>query len=279
MTNDQQSNVIAIAVAPNGGTRTKSDHPAIPLSPAELAETAQQCLEAGAAMIHVHVRRKDGRHLLDSTAYRAALEAIRTRVGDGLVVQITTEALGMYSVSEQIAVLKAVRPEAASLALREFVKDQASEAEFAHLLAWMKSERVTPQIILFESRESEVLADMQGRGLIPWTDIPVLYALGRYTPGQISHPSDLLSFLAPDRPRFRHWTVCAFGRHEAASVTAAALLGGNARVGFENNLLLPDGSMARDNAESVNVVARALTGLGVAISDGPSLRHLLTSLE
>ena len=212
MTIDLRSEPVAIAVAPNGGTRTKADHPALPLSPIELAETALQCLEAGAAMIHVHVRRRrDGRHLLDSTAFREALGAIRKRIGDNLVVQITTEALGIYPTPEQIAVLKVVRPEAASLALREFVTDQISEAVFADLLAWMKRERVIPQIILFEPSESEVLADMQRRGLIPWDDIPLLYVLGRYTPGQISHPADLLPFLAPGRPRFRHWSACTLG--------------------------------------------------------------------
>ena len=62
---------IAIAVAPNGGRKTKADHPALPLTPAELAATAAECLEAGAAMIHVHVRDANGRHLLDADAYRA----------------------------------------------------------------------------------------------------------------------------------------------------------------------------------------------------------------
>jgi 3-keto-5-aminohexanoate cleavage enzyme len=279
MTSDSRTDAIAIAVAPNGGTRTKADHPAIPLSPVELAEAAQQCCEAGAAMIHVHVRRDDGRHLLDGTAFTEAIAAIRARVGDGLVIQITTEALGIYTTSEQIAVLKAVRPEAASLALREYVTDQASEAAFADLLAWMKRERVIPQIILFEPRESEVLAGMQRRGLIPRNDIPVLYVLGRYTPGQISHPTDLLPFLAPGQPRFRHWSICAFGRREAASVMAAALLGGHVRVGFENNLRLPNGSLAQSNAESVGIVARALTELDIAVSDGQSLRQLLASLS
>ena len=60
---------VAIAVAPNGGRRVKVDHPAIPLTAKELAETAAECLEAGAAMIHVHVRDAGGGHLLDADAY------------------------------------------------------------------------------------------------------------------------------------------------------------------------------------------------------------------
>jgi uncharacterized protein (DUF849 family) len=79
-----------------------ADHPNIPLTPTEMAETAAECLEAGAAMIHVHVRKKDGTHLLDADAYRETTNAIQSRLGDRVVIQITSEALGMYSPAEQI---------------------------------------------------------------------------------------------------------------------------------------------------------------------------------
>ena len=95
----------------------------------------------------------------------------------------------------------------------------------------------------------------------------VLYVLGRYSLLRTAAPSDLLPFLAPAAPRFAHWSVCAFGRREAACVTAGALLGGHARVGFENNLALPSGERAATNAELVGVVAGALDGLGLADAD------------
>lgn len=272
MTDPYSSHRVAIAVAPNGGRRTKADHPAIPLTPAELARTAAECLDAGASMIHVHIRRPDGRHLLDAAAYRQALDAIRKQVGDRLVIQITTEALGIYAPAEQIAVLKAVRPEAASLALRELAPDEAAEPDFAEALAWMKRENVSPQIILYDPAEAVRLADMIQRGMVPWPDIPVLYVLGRYTVLQTSQPADLLPFLAPNAPRFSHWSVCAFGRHEAACVTAAALLGGHVRVGFENNLHLPDGCFAPSNAALVGAVANAAQGLGMEICNADELR-------
>lgn len=262
----------AIAVAPNGGRRIKADHPAIPLTPAELAQTAHECLTAGASMIHVHVRRNDGRHLLDASAYAEAIAAIRDRVGDSLVIQITTEALGIYTPAEQIAVLRATRPEAASMALREIVPDDAAEPAFAEVLSWMKREHVLPQIILYEPAEAIRLADLMKRGLVPWQEIPILYVLGRYTIGQTSQPSDLLPFLSPGMPRFAHWSVCAFGRHEAACVTAAALLGGHVRVGFENNLQLPDGRQASSNAALVETVATILKGLGHSPCDAAGLR-------
>ncbi len=264
---------VAVAVAPNGGRLTQADHPAIPLDPPALARTAAACLEAGSAMIHVHVRDRDGGHLLDAAAYRDATAAIRAAVGRRLVLQITSESLGRYRPSEQMAVVREVRPEAVSLALRELVPDEAAEADFAAFLADLKSERIVPQVILYAPEEGVRLDDMKRRGLVPADDIPVLYVLGRYTPGQVSAPADLLPFIAVGAPRFGHWSVCAFGRREAAATTAAALLGGHVRVGFENNRLLPDGRLAPDNAALVRISAEALQGLGVTIARADDLRR------
>lgn len=261
---------VSIAVAPNGGRRGKADHPAIPLTPDELARCAAECLEAGAAMIHVHVRDRDGRHLLDADAYRAATQAIRAEVGDRLVVQITSEALGIYGPAEQRAVVRAARPEAVSLALRELVPDSSEEGAFADLLAWARREGCTPQIILYAADDAARLGELVRRGLVP-ADAPVLYALGRYAPGQVSQPADLLPFLAPEVPRFGAWSVCAFAR-EAACVLTAAMLGGHARVGFENNLLLPDGARAGSNADLVRITGELLRQAGLRLAAADDVR-------
>ncbi|MFE0756848.1 3-keto-5-aminohexanoate cleavage protein [Inquilinus sp. NPDC058860] len=263
---------VAIAVAPNGGRRTKADHPALPLTPAELARVAVECRDAGAAMIHTHVRDRDGVHLLDADAYRAAIATIRAEVGEDLLLQITSEALGRYRPEEQMAVVRAVRPEAVSLALRELAPDPAAEPAFAEFLSWLKRERIAPQIILYAPEEAARLAEMRRRGLVPWDEIPVLYVLGRYVAGQTSLPADLLPFLAPDVLGIRSWMVCTFGRHEAACALAAALLGGDIRVGFENNLHRPDGSVAISNAELVRAVAEPLIASGGRLADATALR-------
>ncbi|MGK9235632.1 3-keto-5-aminohexanoate cleavage protein [Inquilinus limosus] len=268
---------VAIAVAPNGGRRTKADHPALPITPAELARNAAECRDAGAAMIHIHVRDRGGAHLLDADAYRAAIAAIRAEVGDALVLQITSESLGRYRPAEQMAVVRSVRPEAVSLALRELVPDPADEGAFAEFLMWLKRERVAPQIILYAPEEAARLDGMRRRGLVPWDDIPVLHVLGRYVAGQTSLPADLLPFLASAilesvAPRFSSWMVCAFGRHEAACALAAALLGGDIRVGFENNLHRPDGSLAGSNADLVRAVAEPLIGSGGSLAGAVDLR-------
>ncbi|TPI48356.1 3-keto-5-aminohexanoate cleavage protein [Mesorhizobium sp. B2-9-1] len=273
MQSQPSNRAVAIAVAPNGGRRTRADHPALPMTQTELARAAAECLEAGAAMIHLHVRDRHGRHVLDPDAYRAATAAVRRCVGDALVVQITSEALGLYEPERQMKVVRQTRPEAVSLALRELVPDRHAEAAFATFLAWLRHEHVLPQIILYDPDEALYLFDLHRRGLIPWDDIPVLFVLGRYTASQQSAPTDLLPFLSPHVPRFRSFMVCAFGRDEAACVCAGALFGGDVRVGFENNLLLPDGSIAASNAVLVDTVAQRLRGFGRPIHTGASLRN------
>lgn len=270
---------IAIAIAPNGGRRTKADHPAIPLSVDELARDAGECLAAGAAMIHAHIRDANGQHLLDAEIYRGAIRAIKQSVGERLVVQITSESVGRYSPAEQIAVVKAVRPEAVSLALRELVPDVGHEPGFADFLVWLRQERITPQIILYSAADALRFATLRQRGLVPWDTVPVLFVLGSYLGTRDSSPADLEPFLAPEIPQHAHWMVCAFGRNEADCLVTAALRGGHVRVGFENNLHQPDGTLATNNAAQVQAVAQRLRTNGVALQTAADLRAAWVSLS
>jgi 3-keto-5-aminohexanoate cleavage enzyme len=109
-------------------------------------------------MIHVHIRDRQGGHLLAADAYRTTIAAVRAAVGDQLVIQITSEALGIYKSAEQMAVVRDVRPEAVSIALRELAPDASSEAVFADFLTW-RQEKVAPQIILYSPEEAVRLAE------------------------------------------------------------------------------------------------------------------------
>ena len=262
-----------MTVAPNGGRKTKADHPALPLSPDELARTAAECLERGASMIHLHVRDRNGGHCLDPEAYRAAIARICREVGDRLVIQITSESLGLFSPEGQKAAVLEANPEAVSLALRELAPEEADEKGFGLFLGKLKQMRIWPQIILYTADEAGRLGAMMKQGLIPFDDLAVLYVLGRYTLTRTAAPIDLMPFIAPDMPRFHPWTVCAFGRREAACVTAGALLGGHIRVGFENNLTLPNGARAASNGELVDVAVGALEAVGLTPQTADGLRE------
>src|ERR1700728_382080 len=264
---------VVLTVAPNGGRKTKADHPALPLAADELARTAAECLERGASMIHLHVRDAEGGHRRDPEAYRATIAQICEVVGDRLVLQITSESLGQYSPAEQRAAVLRTNPEAVSLALRELAPEAADERDFCVFLSKLKQMRVWPQIIVYTPAEAERLGAMVKQGLIPFDKLSVLYVLGRFALTRTGLPRDLLPFLAPDMPRFHSWSVCAFGRRETACVTAAALLGGHARVGFENNFALPNGDRAASNAELVAAAVRALDAVGLATQTAEGLRE------
>lgn len=270
----------ALAIAPNGARKTGADHPRLPVTPAELAACARECLDAGAALMHLHVRRPDGTHSLEVEDYAAAIAAVRQAVGDALVLQLTTEAVGIYQPAQQMATLRALRPEAASVAIRELVPDAAALPAASEFFQWMHREHVAAQYILYDAADVRRYAALRACGAIPAGRHWVLFVLGRYSAGQTSSPADLLPFLAAWQEAGPEiavvpWAVCAFGRHEAACATAAVLLGGHARIGFENNLLMPDGTTAADNAALLGAVRAPLSWLQHEPMRADALRALL----
>ncbi len=269
---------LIVTVAPNGARRGKADHPAIPLTAGEIGREAARCRDAGAAMIHLHVRDREGRHLLDAEAYREATAAIRRAAGDEIIVQVTTEAAGRYGPETQRAVMRELRPEALSVALREMVADAEAEREAAAFFAWLAAERIVPQYILYAPDEIARYRDLRARGVIPGERHFLLFVLGRYGSGNGSEPRDLLPFIAAHGDDPSLWAVCAFGQRESACAMTGAALGGHVRVGFENNLHLADGRRAPDNAALVAQARDGAAVLGRALADAQTAREMLWSL-
>ncbi len=254
-----------IMVAPNGARRTKADHAALPMTVSEIVETAEACWKAGADAIHAHVRDEAGRHALDADLYRQLIGALAQRVPQ-MAVQVSTEAVGIYSAPEQMQLVRTLQPRAISAAIRELVPDAASEAEAARFYGWCRQEQIHVQHILYDDADVARLGDLMARQVIPAGQPSVIYVLGRYSANQQSEPGDLDAFLraATDLPQSPDWMVCAFGRSETDCLEAAMRAGGKVRVGFENSLWNADGNLAASNEERVaEIAARAhLLGLG-----------------
>ncbi|WP_210495481.1 3-keto-5-aminohexanoate cleavage protein [Microvirga antarctica] len=267
---------VIITSAPNGARRQKSDHPQIPLTIAEIGYDAARCVAAGAAMVHIHVRDREGRHVLDADAYRDATREIRRQAGAGVIIQITTEAVGRYTPQQQMDLVDDVGPEACSIALKEIMPDDASEMAAARFFEACARTDCLIQHILYSPDEVRRFQTLGRRGLIPTTRASVLFVLGRYTAGEQSNPVEVIDFMNAWELALP-WGVCAFGRREAACVTAAALFGGHARVGFENNLHLPDGRLAPDNAALVRCVADAATQLGIPPASSDEARAIFAA--
>lgn len=233
----------------------------MPMTAAELADEAAQIVEAGAHALHLHVRDEQGGHSLDPKLYRDALAAIHARVGDQLVVQVTTESAGRYRVEEQMAVVRDLVPQYMSMAIRELIPDASHEPGAADFLAWVAQQHIGVQFILYDAADVMALTRLHSRSLIPFDRPHGLFVVGRHSVGGLSNPRDLLSFIAA-WPADWPWTVCGFGRTEPLCLAAAIALGGHVRVGFENNLLSPDGTLAPDNAAAVTNVRRLIECTG-----------------
>ncbi len=252
---------VPIGVAPNGARRGRADHAALPLDAAALARDAQACAAAGASWFHVHVRDAAAVHSLDPALYRDAFAAIRAAVGDALLLQMTTEAAGRYTPPQQIAAVRALRPQAVSIAVRELLADAGVYTQACALLRELAADGCAVQFIAYNAsdltRLRGWLADA-GAALA----VEVLLVLGAYAERRDGRAQELPALL-PQLDADWGWSVCAFGPGEAACLVAAAALGGGVRVGFENNLWLPDGRVAADNAELVRHLVGVLAGVGV----------------
>ena len=265
---------VLITVAPNGARKQKLDHPALPLTAQELGNTAAACLEAGASMLHLHVRDKALKHSLDPEIYRSAIKEIRQIAGPDLIIQITTEAVGLYQASEQMECVRKTRPEAVSLALRELIPAAEAEAEAAGFFQWLYKERVAPQYILYDLEDIKHLQSLCQRGLVPDEFIHVLLVLGRYSPDFQSNPDELTPLIAEMESNWI-WSVCAFGKNESQCMSLAIEMGGHCRVGFENNLQLPDGSQAASNLDLVETTARRAEQSGLVVASPMQAREML----
>lgn len=267
-----------IAVAPNGARLDKADHPALPLSRPEIVRCCESCVDEGATMLHLHVRDGDGRHILSAAAARDLAREVKARIGDKAVIQTTTEAVGRYAASEQMDFLKTSRPEAASLAWREIARPDLSDRQRAYLLDWCRSEHVALQYILYDAKDVRSLQDAIAKGIVPEERPHVLYVVGRY---QTAAPVDgraVADFLATGFAP-KSFMVCAFGAAGYQALTAAALLGGHVRTGFENSLVLTNGEIASDNAAMVASIRDRLTSLGVGVAAAEETRSILTGVS
>ena len=113
----------------------------------------------------------------------AALDDV---LGRSMVLQMTTEAGGIFSREQQMEAVRAVRPEAVSLALRELAPDDRHKGEFAAFLDWAYAENIAPQIILYDRNDLDRLIGWVADSTLDPSRLSVLYVLGRYSTGQLT---------------------------------------------------------------------------------------------
>lgn len=262
-----------IMVAPNGARKTQLDHPRLPVTIGETATEARACYDAGASILHAHVRNTSNEHDIDPGSYLELIREMHLQAPE-MIVQITTEAVGRFSPAQQVACVQTVKPEMASVALKEITTNFTDLAFARHFFSWCDEASVHIQHILYSAEDLKQFHHLKQIGIIPATHRCVLFVLGRYAQDFQSSPADLTPFTSNDNSEL-DWFVCAFGTQEQASLLSAVAQGGHARIGFENNLHLADGTTASRNAELVQSLSTAIKDASTGIANAAQAREIL----
>ena len=243
-----------LMVAPNGARKVKKDHPAVPLTISEIVTTAKSCNKVGAGAIHLHVRDKEGQHVLDVGLYKEALNELEHQVPN-MHIQVTTEAVGKYSSEDMRKLAYDVTPPGASIGTSELIPSRKPEEEDIKLYKYLTEAGTKIQHILYKPEDIDLLIELLNKAEIPINDAWCLFVIGHYS-GRISYPENILPFIKKMEEHNINldWAICAFGKEEMVCLEKAISLGGKLRVGFENSLFMPNGEIAPDNHTKVDAI-------------------------
>jgi 3-keto-5-aminohexanoate cleavage enzyme len=268
---------MVITAALVGAETTREQTPYLPITAEEIAIDAARCREAGAAMVHLHVRKPDGTPSQDAGLFRAAIREIRKRC-DILIQTSTGGAVGM-SVDERCGPLTLTgddRPDMATLTTgtvnfgedvfwnpRPLVRDIAKR---------IRALGLRPEIECFDLGMMDEALYLAKEGLV---DLPAHYDFVLGVPGTLNARPEVLDFMVASLPKGSTWTVAGVGRHQLPMAELAAGKGGNARVGLEDNIYLSKGVLAKGNFELVAETARRAREKGRTLATPQQARELL----
>ncbi|MET0760748.1 MAG: 3-keto-5-aminohexanoate cleavage protein [Thermoleophilaceae bacterium] len=280
----------AIITCSISGAVAGRDHcPAIPNTPPEYAAEARRAVDEGASMIHIHARTPEGVPSYEVEDFRAITEAILGAVDD-VVVNYSTGAIGV-PIEKRIAYLRELKPDVAALNMgsmnyakyssrrKDFVFKTVFENSFDTIIGFLEAMRelgIRPEHECFDSGHVANLDPLIDMGLLeePLQIDCVMGVSGgiRATPRNLAHMADQI----PGGPESRNnWGVIGISRDQWRLVAAAAALGGNVRVGLEDNFYLPDGEMARSNGDLIARARRIVEDTGRRAATVDETRELL----
>lgn len=256
-----------------GAETTREHQPNLPITPMELAQSAEEAWKAGASIIHLHVRKSDGTPTMEVEVFKEAHDLIRKKT-DAIVQFSTGGAVGM-PLEERISPLD-LKPEMATLTTGtvNFGDDVFfNPPEFVQAFAGkMKELGIKPEIEVFEAGMIKNALFLVKKGLL--TE-PLHFDLVMGVPGGIPGGHRELSFLVESLPQGSTWTVAGIGRHETTLGIMALAMGGHVRVGFEDNIYYHKGVLAESNAQLISRMARVAQELGRGVATPDEARNIL----
>ncbi|MFB6672060.1 3-keto-5-aminohexanoate cleavage protein [Streptomyces sp. NPDC056390] len=268
------SRPVVIVVAPTGAEVTRAQQPALPHTPREIADSALECVDAGASLVHIHVREPDGTPSANPLYFQETVD--RVREGSDLITMVSTGGSVEMSIEERLTGLDAVPDlagiETGSLNFGDdlFITSRADSFKVGALAA---EAGVPLEAEVFDVGHVHSAVAMMESGQIAG---PPRFNLVLGVPGGIGATPEALDAMVRALPRDANWTVTAIGRHQRRMLALGLLLGATGiRVGFEDNVYLRKGVLASSNAELVVAAADLARSLGREVATTEQAREIL----
>jgi 3-keto-5-aminohexanoate cleavage enzyme len=278
------SEPVIISAALTGVLATRDQCPAIPYTPREIAEEAKRATDAGAAIVHIHARNPEGGPEWRVETFAEILTEVRSRTD--AIVNFSTGAIGI-PVEDRVAHIRELRPEIGALNMgsmnyaiysekkKAFYHDHVFANPFRdiqYFLEAMNGAGVRPELECFDTGHIANTAPLIDMGVLrpPYQFSLIMGVLGGI-PGTARHLANQVETL----PEASHWQVIGIGLRQWPLVAAGISMGGNVRVGLEDNFYVEEGSMARSNGELVEKAARMARDLGRGVATIEQARKIL----
>lgn len=264
---------LIITAAIVGAELTRAEQPNLPLTPAELATAAYECWQAGASIVHLHVRDRAGRPTQDVEVFRETMRLIKEKCD--IIVQFSTGGATGATVTERIAPLS-LRPEMATLTTGtvNFGDDVFfnSPSYIEAIANEIKLYGIRPEVEVFEIGMMQNALALVKKGLLQQ---PLHFDFVLGVPGAMPGTPKNLLHLVESMPDDATWMVAGIGRAELPLAVMAILLGGHVRVGFEDNIYYSRGVLAESNAQLVARIVRIAGECGRAVATPSEARSIL----
>lgn len=264
---------LIITAAICGAEVTKEHNPNVPYTVEEIGREAESAYKAGASIIHLHVREDDGTPTQSKERFKECMDEVRRRCPDVIIQPSTGGAVGMTD--EERLQPTELFPEMATLDCGTlnfggdeiFVNTENTIKNFGKI---MIERDIKPEIEVFDKGMIDYAIKFQKQGFIK-TPMHFDFVLGV----QMSATARDLAFMVDSIPQGSTWTAAGIGRNQFPIAAMTIAMGGNVRVGFEDNTYISKGVLAKSNGEMVEKVVRIANELGREIATPAEAREIL----
>ena len=273
---------LIITVAITGGGHGKEANPNLPEQPEEQIEQAIECWNAGASMIHIHARDKDGKGVQDPAIYRRVKEGIRAR-GCDAIINFTTGGTAGMTAAERLQSIEA-EPELASLNMGTLQWGPWPDGSYylannpPNEVEWfcreMRKKGIKPEMEVYSAvmmQEVDLLIKKDVLKKPYWVN----FVLGIPGQGAMRATWQNLTHCVSLLPSDANYTVCAVGPGQLPMISLAMVLGGHVRVGLEDNIYYAKGELAKGNAQLVERTVRQANELQRPIASPAEAREIM----